>query len=335
MSLLATLAVRGAADGAGRDIDVLTLGRVGLDLYAREHDADFADVTGFDKHVGGSPGLIAIGAARLGKRTAILTRVSDDMVGRYVAKRLASGGVSTDGVVLDDSGTRTTLALTEMRADGCQVVIYRNGAADLALCEADIDPALVRRARVLLISGTALSREPSRSAARRAMSIADGAGIPVALDLDYRAYTWASRGEAGGVTREAAARASILIGNREEFEVLGVPAGATAAEVAETCFNGTTSLVLVKAGADGSDAFLSDGTAHRQPIFPVDAAKPFGAGDAYAASVLSCLLDGQGIEQALCQGAAAAAIVVAGTSCDDAMPTLDELTRFLNTHQAA
>jgi len=334
MALLSTLAARGDADAAGRDIDVLTLGRVGLDLYAREHDTDFADVTGFDKHVGGSPGLIAIGVAKLGKRSAILTRVSDDMIGRYVAQRLAGGGVSTDGVRFDDSGTRTTLALTEMRADGCQVVIYRNDSADLALCEDDIDEALVRRARVLLVSGTALSREPSRSAARRAMSIAVAAGIPVALDLDYRAYTWASRSEAGEVTRQAAAHASILIGNREEFEVLGVPASATAAEVARACLDGTTALVLVKAGAAGSDAFLSDGTAHRQPVFAVEATKPFGAGDAYAASVLSCLLDGQGVARALRDGAAAAAIVVAGSSCDDAMPTNDELNQFLNTHQA-
>jgi len=331
MDLLSTL----ARAAPGQDIDVLTLGRVGLDLYAREHDTDFTEVTGFDKHVGGSPGLIAIGAAKLGKRAAILTRVSDDMVGRYVVQRLRSGGVITDGVALDASGTRTTLALTEMRADGCQVVIYRNDAADLALCEADIDASLVRRARVLLISGTALSREPSRAAAQRAMAIAGAAGIPIALDLDYRAYTWASVDEAGSVYRTAAAGASILIGNREEFAVLGVPDNASAAEVAQACPSERTALVLVKAGGQGSDAFLAGAAAHRQPIFAVEVTKPFGAGDAYAAALLCGLLDGQDLPQALRRGAAAAAIVVAGTSCDDAMPTEHELAHFLNTHQAA
>jgi len=331
MALLSILAGR----GKGQDIDVLTLGRVGLDLYAREHDTDFADVTGFEKHVGGSPGLIALGAAKLGKRTAILSRVSDDMVGRYVMARLRAGGVATDGVTLDASGARTTLALTEMRADGCQVVIYRNGAADLALCEADVDEVLVCRARLLLVSGTALSREPSRLAAQHAMSIAVAAGIPVAMDLDYRAYTWASVAQAGEVMSEAAARCSILIGNREEFEVLGVPASASAAQVARACFNRVTSLVLVKAGSEGSDAFLADGSTCRQTIFEVQPTKPFGAGDAYAAAVLSCLLDGHDLAHALRRGAAAAAIVVAGTSCDDAMPTADELERFLITHEAS
>lgn len=316
-----------------RDIDVMTLGRVGLDLYAREHDTDFAQVSGFDKHVGGSPGLIAIGAAKLGKRSAILTRVSDDMVGRYVVERLQQGGVSTEGVTLDASGTRTSLAITEMRSDGCSVVIYRNDAADLALSPNDIDAALVQRARVLLVSGTALSREPSRAATLRAVDIATEQGVAVALDLDYRAYTWASEAEAGSVYRALAPRCAILIGNREEFAVLGVPASADAAEVARVCLGSVTGLVLVKAGADGSDAFLTDGSTLHQPIFSVRATKPFGAGDAYAAAVLDALLDGRALADALQRGAAAAAIVVAGSSCDDAMPTPDELTRFLNTHR--
>lgn len=314
---------------SARDLDAICVGRVGLDLYARELDTDFAEVTGFDKHVGGSPGLIAIGLAKLGARSAVLSRVSDDMIGRYVISYLDGYGVDTSGIRLDASGTRTSLAITEMRAEHCGVVIYRNDAADLALSVDDIDESQIARTRLLVVSGTALSRDPSRSATMHAISLARRHGASVVLDLDYRAYTWQSLAEAGDVYADAARHASILVGNREEFAVLGIPESASGAAVAEACLGSTTGLVLVKAGGAGSEVFTRDGQAFAQAVFEVDVTKPFGAGDAYAAATLASLAEGRALEESVRRGAAAAAIVVAAASCAEASPNAEELDRFL------
>ena len=323
----------GGPDGA-RALDLVTLGRVGMDLYAREPDVDFAEVSGFDKGIGGSPGLIAIGAAALGLRAGIVSRVSDDVVGRYVTDDLARRGIDVSGVATDSSGTRTSLALTELRAEGCAVVIYRNDAADLALTAADVDASRIGEARALAVSGTALSREPSRSAALRAVQLAADAGTAVVLDLDYRAYTWASVAEAGEVYAALAPRADVLIGNREEFAVLGIPESASAREVGARCLVGETSTVLVKAGADGSEVFTIDGDAFAQAPFAVDTVKPFGAGDAYAAATIAGLVEGRSLRESVRRGAAAAAIVVSSRACADAMPDAAALDAFLAARAA-
>ena len=315
-----------------RSLDAVCLGRAGMDLYAIEHDTDLADVSGFEKHVGGSPALIAIGMAKLGARSALVSRVSDDVIGRFVRQRVSDFGVDVQSVALDATGTRTSLAVTEMRADGCAVVIYRNAAADLALEPDDVDEAQIAAARTLLVSGTALSAEPSRSAARRAIDAAVRHGTHVVLDLDYRAYTWASTNEARDVYARLAREAAILVGNREEFAVLGIPESATPDEVAAACLGGRTSLVFVKDGDAGSEVFSSNGHHFSQGVFDVAVTKPFGAGDAYLSTILASLVSGQSLEEAVRRGAASAAIVVAGTSCAEAMPDAQQLETFLASH---
>lgn len=317
---------------ASRSLDAVCLGRVGMDLYAREHNTDFADVTGFEKHVGGSPALIAIGMAKLGARSALVSRVSNDVIGQFVRQKLTAYGVDARSVALDNSGTRTSLALTEMRADGCSVVIYRNAAADLALQPHDVDEAQIEAARVLVVSGTALCAEPSRSAAQYAIECALKHDTHVVLDLDYRAYIWASTAEAREVYAHAALQASVVVGNREEFAVLGIPESAAAQDVATFCLSERTEIVLVKDGGAGSEVFTASGQHFSQPVFEVDVTKPFGAGDAFLASILAALFDGVSLGQAVRRGSAAAAIVVAGSSCDDAMPDLGELDTFLTLH---
>ncbi len=318
-------------DRAAKALDVVCLGRAGMDLYARERNTDFAAVTGFDKHVGGSPANIAVGLARLGARAGIVTKLSEDVVGRYVHGYLEAEGVDVRGVAFDAGGTRTSLALTEMRPDGCAVVIYRNDAADLALAPRDIDEALVADAHLLVVSGTALSREPSRSAALKAMRAAPR----VVLDLDYRAYTWPSVAEAGRVCTEAASLAWMLVGNREEFAVLGHPERAQGVTVAARCLSGATRVVAIKAGGEGADLYLADGTHHAQPIDAVDVVKPFGAGDAWLAAFLAAALDGADLPSCARRGAAAAAIVVAGDACSSSSPTRDELDAFVAARDAA
>lgn len=315
-----------------KSFDAICLGRAGMDLYAAQSGTEFNDVTSFNKHVGGSPANIAIGMARLGSSVGIVSRLSDDVVGRYVEHYLQSQKVDTAGISYDQSGTRTSLAITEMRPDNCQVVIYRNNAADLALAADHISPDYIRQARMLVVSGTALSAEPSRSATFAAIDIASRNDVVVVLDLDYRAYTWTSMEEAAEVYQRAAQSSQLLLGNSEEFEVLGTPAGATPAAIAGLCLKGFVKAVFVKAGELGSSVFCSDGTSFTQVIYPVTAKKPFGAGDAYCAAICAGLAQGLALQECVNRGAAAAAIVVAGDACGDASPTPAELETFIQTH---
>ncbi len=323
--------------GKGRPLDAICLGRAGMDLYAAEDNVDFVDVSSFRKSVGGSPANIAVGMARLGASVGIISKLSDDPVGQFVESFLTREKVNTEGVSFDASGTRTSLALTEMKADECSVVIYRNNAADLLLSEADIDADYIGRARMLIVSGTALCLEPSRSAALRAIDIAASADVHVVIDLDYRAYTWGSLEEAADVYRRASAKASMLFGNLEEFEVLCMRDGNNAVgsspdAIAAYCINAGTGAVFVKGGSAGSTAFIAESNQLRscqQAAFSVQARKPFGAGDAYAAAICTALCAGQSVEVALQRGSAAAAIVVAGDCCCESAPDEAELNAFI------
>lgn len=329
--------------GKGKPLDAICLGRAGMDLYAADDNTDFAKVATFRKSVGGSPANIAVGMARLGASVGIISKLSEDPVGRFVKSFLTAENVDTGGVSFDDSGSRTSLALTEMRPDDCSVVIYRNNAADLLLSESDIDADYINSARLLIVSGTALCLEPSRSAALRAIDIAAAGGVEIVIDLDYRAYTWASLDEAADVYRRASARASMLFGNIEEFEVLCMQdgkntIGSDPESIARYCINAGSGAVFVKGGASGSTAFLASGAASdelqafQQPAFKVQARKPFGAGDAYAAAICTALCREQSAPQALARGAAAAAIVVAGDCCCESAPVESELQSFLDQH---
>ena len=309
----------------------ICLGRAGLDLYARERGVPFADVATFEKHVGGSPANIAFGLARLGVPTAFVGRVSDDMIGRWVRDALAAEGIDVGSLKLDASGTRTSLAVTEMRAEDCGVVIHRHAAADLALTVEDLDRDALAACDLLVLSGTALAAEPSRAAALEAARLARAGGARVVLDLDYRAYTWPSLDVARDVYGRAVSAADVVIGNEEEMDVLrpeSIPSGDDGALV-ERLHAGGVSLVCLKAGAAGSTAWPADGEPVHQPAFAVDALKPFGAGDAYAASVGAGLLAGEPLAATVERAAAAAAIVVASASCGDASPDRAAIDAFV------
>lgn len=314
-----------------RALDVICLGRAGVDLYAREANQHFTDVTGFEKFVGGSPANIAAALAKLGSKVGFISCVSGDGLGGYVCDYLQSLGVDTRGIQVDKSGTRTSLAVTEMFPEKPEVVIYRNNAADLALLPQQIDEAYIASAKVLLVSGTALSESPSREATLVAMDHARRNGTSVVLDIDYRAYSWESPEASSIYYNIAAGMSDIVIGNREEFDVLEYLSNrgnTDDLQSAERLLSGKTSLVIVKYGEKGCRAF-QDGQQTEQGIFPVEAQKPFGAGDAFAGNLLHALLNQYSLQDALAMGAAAAAINVSGNSCSEAMPNLDQLLAFM------
>ena len=322
-----------------RDFDAICLGRAGMDLYAVEHGRDFADVEHFRKSVGGSPANIAVGMARLNSPTGFIGKLSDDVVGHFVRDFLNREKVDTGGLGIDNCGTRTSLALTEIRPDNCNVIIYRNNASDLALAPEDISEDYIRRARILVVSGTALSASPSRDAVFTAIDYATHHNVLVLLDLDYRAYTWQSAQEAADIYQRAAAVSTLLVGNQEEYEVLGVPPDSDAAAVADFCLNDTTRVVIFKSGGQGSQVFARDDssaslTRFEQRVYPVEVKKPFGAGDAYAAAICAGLCSGLPLRECVARGAAAAAIVVAGDSCCESSPDTETLEAFIRSHSS-
>lgn len=323
-----------------RTLDFITLGRAGIDLYASQENKDFEEVTSFKKYIGGSPANIAVALARRGARTGCITKVAQDATGKNVIHYLQSQNVETSQISLDTAGKRTSLALTEMRPRNCNVTIYRNQAADLALAPGDISKTYIASAGALLISGTALSASPSREAAFTAAHYARLSGTKVILDIDHRSFGWETPTEAPLYYRLMAERCHIIIGNREEFDVLESfgkrRAGRTSKKdrhSASELFAHQAELVIIKHGKKGFNAFTKDGKIIEGKPFPAPRIrKPFGAGDAFAGNLLYELMQETPLEESLQRGAAAASIVIGGDACSDSSPTGKELDRFMEKY---
>jgi 5-dehydro-2-deoxygluconokinase len=306
----------------------IVLGRVGMDLYADPPGTRIEEARQFTPAIGGSAGNISVALVRQGCEAALLTRVSDDPVGRYCVAELGRYGVDTGLIRVEGGEARNSLAVTETRATGCQTVIYRNGAADLALTVDDV-PASFADAGALVVTGTALATDPSRAATLVAMERAKRAGAILVIDIDYRAYSWSSRAEAARVCLGAARRADIVIGNDDEFGLMAgdhAKGSALAAELASHA-----AFAVYKRGAEGAVTFAK-GQSFETPIFPVNALKPTGAGDGFMGGLLAALAQGHSLESAVRRGAATAAIIVAGFGCAPASPDTDALDRFIAGH---
>lgn len=315
-----------------RTLDVICLGRAGVDLYANEQKTDFNDVTGFKKFIGGSPANISIALAKLGAKVGLISALSDDMLGNYVRHYLNNYNVNVEGIQTSPAGTRTSLAITELKADNCGVVIYRNDAADLALDPQQISKDYIASSKVLLITGTALAVSPSREATFQAIEYARASNTAVVLDIDYRAYSWISLQDAAECLCKAAALSDVVIGNREEFDVLETGLSiATPSDdnTAQRFLVDHTKVVVLKAGEKGSKTYTIDGDYIEQPIFPVDVVKPFGAGDSFAGSLLYSMVNNLPLATGLRMGAAAASINVSSDNCTEAMPTREEINAFI------
>ena len=323
-----------------RALDLICLGRAGVDFYAQQDGVALEDVVTFRKSVGGSPANVATQLARLGGRAAILSVVSDDGFGRYVRRFLADNGVDVSALKTDTTGALNSTSFTEMRPEQCKVIIYRRDAADLQLQPADIDRDFIASARALLVTGTALSASPSREAAWHAMNLARQAGTTVVLDLDHRPYGWRSAAESAVTLRLACTRADIVIGNREEYDVLEqleqlMPSAERDDHAsARRVLSGMTQVAVVKDGQRGCRVFQRDGSQLDMGIYPVQARKPFGSGDAFAGALLWALFEGRDWTHATRCGAAAAALNVSRDACAEAMATKIELTQFMAQHAA-
>ncbi len=307
----------------------VVLGRVGMDLYADPPGTRIEDAAHYVSAIGGSAGNIAVALARQGMEAGLLSCLSDDAVGRYCRGELARYGVGTAHVRLVAGGVRTSLAVTETRAKGCQTVLYRNGAADFDLTEADVAAVDFAPLAALVVTGTALAAEPSRRAAMMAIDRARHAGALVVFDIDYRAYSWASRNQAAETCLIAADQADVVVGNDEEFALLAGDTDGLA--LARHMARETALLVVYKQGAAGSMTFTGD-FGFTTGIYPVAAQKPTGAGDGFMGGLLAGLARGHTIDAAIRRGSATAAIVVSGIGCAPASPDEAMLETFLAQH---
>lgn len=302
------------------------LGRTGMDLYADPIGTRIEQATRFTAALGGSAGNIAVALARQGCRTGLVSCVSDDAVGRFCLAELHRYAVDTTHVRSVTGEARTSLAVVETRPSDAQTVLYRNNAADFALTSADALRVNYDPLAALVVTGTALAQDPSREAAFTAMRLARAAGALVILDLDYRAYSWASRDEATRICLEAARTADATIGNDDEF---GLLAGAydrgeaLAADLAQSAL-----FTVYKRGPEGSTTFSAHGH-FDTPIYPVNALKPMGAGDGFMGGLLAGLAQGHDLPTAVKRGSATAALIVAGIGCAPASPDTATLDAFL------
>lgn len=302
----------------------LVLGRAGMDFYAEPPGTRMEDARAFVAHLGGSAANIAVGLARLGAQAGLLSRVSDDAVGRFCLAELDRYGVDRRHVGLAGGGRRTSLAVVETRPVDCQSVIYRNGAADFALSPEDTSPVDFAPLGALVITGTALADPGSRAATLAALAAARAAGAVCVMDVDYRPYSWVSGDEARAVCLDAARQCGIVVGNDEEF---GLMAGAM--DRGEALARGMGGIAVYKMGERGAVTF-AHGTAFRTGIYRTNALKPTGAGDAFMGGFLAGLAQGRPLREAVLRGSAAAAIVVSRVGCAPAMPDTAELDAFVS-----
>jgi len=318
----------------GRKIDIIPMGRIGVDLNANEIHRPMEETETFTKYVGGSPANIAIGMARLGKKVGFIGRVADDKFGRFVVNYFNKEGIDTTNVVVDKEGAKMGLAFTEIKSPTeSSILMYREGVADLKINPADVNEEYIKNSKALLISGTALSKSPSREACFVAMEYAVKHGTVIIFDIDYRPYSWASMEEVAVYYAAAAKMSDVIIGSREEFDLMEVlvdPENTSDKVTADRWFEYKAKIVVIKHGKEGSIAYTKDGQAYKVRPFPVKLLKSFGGGDAYASAFLYGLMEGWNVDKSLEFGSASAAMLVASHSCSDAMPSAEAVQEFMD-----
>ena len=310
---------------AGRNF--LVIGRAGMDLYADPPGTRTEDSTRFTAALGGSSANIAVALTRQGCRSALVTCVSDDAVGRFCLNQLDAYGIDRAHVRSVAGEERNSLAVVETRLENCQSVIYRNNAADFAMTDADVETISYPAFSALITTGTVLAAEPSRSAAFRAFDLARTAGLPLIFDVDYRPYSWPSPAVAAENYSRAASVCDVIVGNDVEF---GFMAGDPdrGLEKARSLIGEGARIVVYKMGEKGAVTVTPEGE-FATGIYPTKALKPTGAGDSFLGAFIAGLANGLPVRDAVLRGSAAAAMVVARVGCAPAMPTSTELDTFL------
>jgi 5-dehydro-2-deoxygluconokinase len=315
--------------------ELLTVGRVGVDLYPQQ-PGPLKDVTSFAKFLGGTATNVAVGAARLGRRTAVLTRVGPDGFGDFVREALTGFGVDPAYVgTAEDLQTPVVFCELDPPEDP-PLLFYRAPVApDLTLTDADVPWDLVRDVPVFWVTGTGVSLEPARTTQLAMLEHrgrpAAGSGRHTILDLDWRPMFWPSPEDARAEYDAMLDHVTVVVGNRAEVEVA---VGTADPHVAATrLLDRGVELALVKMGGQGVLAATREGSAVVRP-HPVEVVCGLGAGDAFGGALVHGLLAGWDPVRCAEYANAAGAIVASRLACADAMPTLDELEQLVTTQGA-
>ncbi len=327
-----------------KTLDVITIGRSSVDLYGAQVGGRLEDMGSFQKYIGGSPTNMAAGMARLGLKSALITRVGDEHMGRFIREELLREGVDVRGVRTDPDRL-TALVLLGIRDDRqFPLIFYRENCADMALCEDDIDESLIASARALVATGTHLSHPRTEAAVLKALTLARKHGAQTALDIDYRPNLWGLAGHGAGEERfiesaQVTAKLQshlhlfdLIVGTEEEFHIAG---GSTDTIAALRAVRAVSKAVLVcKRGPMGAVAFtgavpdsLDDGESG--PGFPIEVFNVLGAGDGFMSGLTRGWLDGEPWTVALTYANACGAFAVSRHGCTPAYPSWEELRFFL------
>ena len=312
-------------------LDVLTIGRVGIDLYPLQDNVALKDVQTFSKSLGGSPTNVAIAAARHGHRTAVITRTGPDSFGEFVHEELGRFGVSDEFVTPVD-GLLTPLAFCEnYPPDHFPLQFYRLPTApDLVIRPEELDLAAIADAGIYWSTVTGLSAEPSRAAHFAAWQARNRRSHTI-LDLDYRPVFWADKALASAQVRAALPHVTVAIGNKEECEVA---VGETdPRRAAQALLDAGVQIAIVKQGPKGVLGLTADEVVEVPPT-PVVPINGLGAGDSFGGAFCHGLLEGWDLEKILRFANGAGALVATRRECSTAMPTTDEVWTLLKEVQA-
>ena len=325
-------------------LDLITIGRSSVDLYGGQVGGRLEDMATFSKYIGGSPTNIAAGAARLGLRSALITRVGDEHMGRFIREELEREGVDTEGVRTDPERLTALVILGIRNDDDFPLIFYRENCADMALSTEDIDPEFIGRARCVCATGTHLSHPDTRAAVLKALGIARERGTSTALDVDFRPNLWGLAGHGDGDSRFIASGRvtetlqavldlfDLIVGTEEEFHIAG---GSTDTICALRTVRELTPATLVcKRGPMGAAAFegeipesLDEGVTGRG--FEVEVFNVLGAGDGFMAGLLKGWLTGRTWSDSLEFANACGAFAVSRHGCAPSYPSWEELSHFL------
>jgi 5-dehydro-2-deoxygluconokinase len=327
-----------------KTLDVITIGRASVDLYGQQIGSRLEDIASFAKSVGGCPANIAVGTARLGLKSALLTRVGDEQMGRFIREQLAREGVSTHGIVTDKQRL-TALVLLAVEEEGVSpMIFYRSDCADMALSPDDIHEPFIASARAIVVTGTHFSRANTDAAQRKAIRAAKASGGKVVFDIDYRPNLWGLAGHAAGFERyvksdEVSAKlrtvlpdCDLIVGTEEEIMIATGADDVLGSLKAIRALSAAT--IVLKRGAMGCivyDGEISDdlekGIVGKG--FPIEVFNVLGAGDAFMSGLLRGWLGGESFETAATWANAGGAFAVSRLLCSPEYPTFEELQYFL------
>jgi len=325
-------------------LDLISIGRSSVDLYGQQIGGRLEDMTSFSKAVGGCPTNIAIGTARLGLRSAVITRVGDEQMGRFILEQLRREGVDTEGVVVDPKRLTSLVILGVRDEKTFPLIFYRTDCADAALDESEIDEEFIASARAVVVTGTHFAIPNAAAAQRKAIALARKHGRKVVFDVDYRPNLWGLAGHAAGEERYIRSDTvtghlqailpdcDLIVGTEEELHAAGGSEDTLAA--ISTIRSLSAATIVCKRGPMGCVVFpgaipqsLDDGI--KGPGFPVEVYNVLGAGDAFMSGFLRGWLRDEATETCCAWANACGAFAVSRLLCSPESPTFDELQYFL------